>query len=81
MQQRHIYKSFNARWKQIVSKDDIVQVVVDVGNGVYYLIQNEWKKGTAIQLNSNIVQIRLNDTGKIVNVGCSNIRILEKKSI
>ena len=36
MQQRQIYTSFDSRWKQVVSKDDIVQAFLDVGIDVEF---------------------------------------------
>ena len=36
MQQRQIYTSFDSRWKQVVSKDDILQAFLDVGIDVEF---------------------------------------------
>lgn len=31
-QPRHVYTSFDKRWRQVMSKEDIIQVLVDVGS-------------------------------------------------
>ncbi|KAK8799901.1 hypothetical protein WA538_002800, partial [Blastocystis sp. DL] len=63
------YTSFDKRWMQVVSKDDALQILVD----------NEWKRGHAIQLNLDTVRLRLDGTDIYKDVNCSFVKILEKK--
>lgn len=76
----HIYSSFDKRWMQVVSKDDIIQILVDVLEICENKKQNEWRRGRALQLNLDSVRLRLEGTDTIEDVSCNIVKILEKKS-
>lgn len=58
----HVYSSFDKRWMQVVSKDDTIQILVDVFELVRLMNRMSGGEVSALQLNLDSVRLRLEGT-------------------